>query len=139
MPGDMETVIGAKLITVYPENAALGVQSHQGFLALFEPDSGAPVAVIHAGEVTANRTAAASAAATQALARPDAQRLAIIGTGEQALAHAEALAKARPFTELRLWGRSADKARSLAARLQAQRGLSVAAFADVEEALRRPL
>ncbi len=135
MPGAMEAVIGAKLITVYPENPAQGVQTHQGFLALFEPDSGAPIAVIHAGEITAIRTAAASAAATQALARPDARRLAIIGTGDQAVAHAEALAKAHPFTEIRVWGRSVDKTRTLAARLEAQLELSVLASEDVEEAV----
>ncbi len=132
MPGAMDDVFGAKLISVYPHNAAKGVQSHQGFLTLFEPDSGAPVAVIHAGEVTAIRTACASAAATQTLARPGAGRLAILGAGEQALAHAEAISRARPLTQVRLWARSEAKARTLAAQLV---GLPVQVFATVQEAV----
>jgi ornithine cyclodeaminase/alanine dehydrogenase-like protein (mu-crystallin family) len=136
MPGAMQDVIGAKLITVFPQNAAKGVQSHQGLLTLFDPETGAPVAVIHAGEVTAIRTAAASAAATLALARPDARRLAILGTGEQAHAHALAIAAARPLDDIRIWGRDLGKAEALATRLRAELNLPVTASADVEAAVK---
>jgi ornithine cyclodeaminase/alanine dehydrogenase-like protein (mu-crystallin family) len=136
MPGATADVVGAKLITVFPGNAAKGVQSHQGLLTLFDPRSGAPVAVIHAGEVTAIRTAAATAAATQVLARPDARRLAILGAGEQAHAHALAIAQARPLDDIRLWGRALDKAQALAQSLQAELGLPVTACATVAEAVR---
>lgn len=135
MPGAMQETVGAKLITVFPGNAAKGVQSHQGLLALFDPQTGAPVAVIHAGEVTAIRTAAATAAATEVLARPDARRLAILGTGEQAHTHAHAIAQARPLDEIRLWGRTRAKAEALAERLAAELDLSVAAFDTVEQAV----
>ena len=56
---------GAKILSVFPENFAKGVQSHQGVVLLFDPDSGAPVCILHAGEITAIRTAAASAVATR--------------------------------------------------------------------------
>ena len=135
MPGATADVVGAKLITVFPGNAARGVQSHQGLLTLFAPRSGAPVAVIHAGEVTAIRTAAATAAATEVLARPDARRLAILGAGEQAHAHALAIAQARPLDEIRLWGRSLDKAQALALSLRAELGLTVTACATVPQAV----
>lgn len=81
MPGAMgaRATFGAKLISVFPENFALGIQSHQGLVILFDPETGAPVCVVHAGELTAIRTAAASAVATDALARKDARRLAILG------------------------------------------------------------
>ena len=74
MPGAMgpRAPFGAKLISVFPENFALGIQSHQGLVILFDPENGAPVCVVHAGEITAIRTAAASAVATDALG---AQRL----------------------------------------------------------------
>src|SRR3954470_13922723 len=74
MPGAMgeRATFGAKLISVFPENFSKGIQSHQGVVILFDAESGAPVCVAHAGEVTAIRTAAASAVATDALARPDA-------------------------------------------------------------------
>jgi ornithine cyclodeaminase/alanine dehydrogenase-like protein (mu-crystallin family) len=133
MPGAMEDVVGAKLITVFPRNAARGVQSHQGLLALFDPETGAPVAVIHAGEVTAIRTAAASAAATEALARADAHRLAILGTGEQAHTHGLAVAKIRMLSEIRVWGRDFIKAEAFAARLSLALNLPVVAFASVQD------
>src|SRR5438270_8826368 len=92
MPGAMDRTFGAKLISVFPAGAgAGGAPSHQGFVALFDPETGAPAAILDASEITGIRTAAASAAATEALARPDARRLAIIGTGEQALRHSEAI------------------------------------------------
>ena len=79
MPGAMgaHAPFGAKLISVFHENFARGIQSHQGLVILFDPETGAPVCAVHAGEITAIRTAAASAVATDALARKDARRLAI--------------------------------------------------------------
>ena len=107
-------VFGAKLISVFPDNFAKGRQSHQGVVVLFDGESGEAVCVVHAGEVTAIRTAAASAVATDALARPDATRLAILGYGEQAATHARAIAKVRPLSSIAVWGRSPDRAAAFA-------------------------
>jgi ornithine cyclodeaminase/alanine dehydrogenase-like protein (mu-crystallin family) len=125
MPGALgaEAPFGAKLISVYPQNFASGGQSHQGLVVLFEPASGAPVCVVHAGEVTAIRTAAASAVATAALARADAQRLAILGYGEQAATHARALRLVRPIAAVTVWGRSPLRAREFCERMQAELGI----------------
>src|SRR5690242_14701774 len=68
-------VFGAKLISVFPENFAKGVQAHLGVVVLFDGETAAPGCIAHAGEITAIRTAAASAVATDALARKDAKRL----------------------------------------------------------------
>lgn len=137
MPGALAVngVFGAKLVSVFPENHAAGLQSHQGAVVLFDPDSGVLSALVHAGEVTGIRTAAASAAATQALARPDASRLAVLGTGEQAAAHVRALHAARPLTQVRMWGRSLDRAALLAAELAHETGLKVLPAATVAEAV----
>jgi ornithine cyclodeaminase/alanine dehydrogenase-like protein (mu-crystallin family) len=137
MPGAMggHAPFGAKLISVFPENFARGIQSHQGLVILFEPETGAAVCVVHAGEITAIRTAAASAVATEALARPDARRLAILGYGEQATTHARAISKVRDLKSISIWGRSPERARALAERLQAELGLPVAAAETVEEAV----
>ena len=117
MPGAIDDVgFGAKLVSVFPGRD----RSHQGAILLFDPVSGAPVAVVDAGEVTAIRTACASAAATDALARPDARRLAILGTGEQAWQHALAIGHVRVLDRIILWGRSPAKAHALAARLAAR-------------------
>src|SRR5580698_10648088 len=106
MPGAMGTraTFGAKLISVFPENFARGMQSHQGLVILFESETGAPVCVVHAGEITAIRTAAASAVATDVLARANASRLAILGYGEQAATHARALLKVRNIDAVKVWG-----------------------------------
>ena len=137
MPGAMSErgVFGAKLISVFPDNFARGVQSHQGLVILFDPDSGAPVCVVHAGEVTAIRTAAASAVATDALARPEASRLAILGYGEQAATHARALTWVRRLEAITVWGRSPERAAAFAARMAAELGLPVSAAPDVETAV----
>ena len=121
MPGAMldDGTFGAKLVSVYPDNFARGWRSHQGVIALFDPDSGAPAGIVEAGEVTAIRTAAASAAATDALARPDASRLAILGYGEQAARHIEALRCVRPIDAITVWGRDPAKAEAFAGRFGA--------------------
>jgi len=137
MPGAMGegAVFGAKLISVFPENFAKGRQSHQGVVVLFDGASGEVACVAHAGEITAIRTAAASAVATDALARPDATRLAILGYGEQATTHARAVARVRPLASITVWGRSAERAGAFAARVGAELGLPARAAATAEAAV----
>ena len=132
MPGALGTnaPFGAKLISVFQDNFARGIQSHQGLVLLFDPESGAPVCVLHAGEITAIRTAAASAVATDALARKDACRLALLGYGEQAETHARAIGKVRNLESIVVWGRSADRARAFADRMNTDR---------IKEELRAPV
>ena len=137
MPGAMGThaAFGAKLISVFPQNFALGIQSHQGLVILFDPETGAPVCVVHAGELTAIRTAAASAVATDALARPDACRLTILGYGEQAATHARALSKVRDLEYITIWGRSQERAQSFAQRTQVELAVPVGSAETVEDAV----
>jgi ornithine cyclodeaminase/alanine dehydrogenase-like protein (mu-crystallin family) len=137
MPGAMGAYapFGAKVISVFHQNFARGIQSHQGLVLLFDPETGAPVCVVHAGEVTAIRTAAASAVATDALARQDASRLAILGYGEQAATHARAIGKVRRLDSISIWGRSPERARAFAERMQAELAVPVAAVGAVEEAV----
>jgi ornithine cyclodeaminase len=137
MPGALDDgPVGAKLISVLPGNFALGRPSHQGVIVLFDPADGRPVCTLDATEVTAIRTAAASAAATDALARDDARRLAILGYGEQAWRHACALAHVRPITEIRVWGRSAERRAAFAARVEAELAIPCRPAAGVAEAVR---
>lgn len=105
---------GAKLVAVFPENAALGVPTHQALIVLFDTACGLPLAVMDGRYITEIRTAATSALATKALAREDARILAILGTGVQGRAHVEALAEVMDIAELRVWGRTAAKAAELA-------------------------
>ncbi len=137
MPGAMgaHVVFGAKLISVFHENFARGVPSHQGLIVLFDPESGAPVCVVDAGEVTAIRTAAASAVATDVLARKDASRLALLGYGEQAGTHARALSKVRNLESIVVWGRSIQRAQAFADRTAAELAVPVAAVESVKQAV----
>lgn len=125
---------GAKLVSVFPENHHLGMPSHQGAAILFDPATGAPVCIAEASEVTRIRTAAASAVATDALARPGPGSLAILGYGDQAHAHAHALGH-RDTTDIRIWGRDMAKASRLAARLRRELGVPTRAEATVADAV----
>ncbi len=137
MPGALgaNKPFGAKLISIFPENAAQGRQSHQGLIVLFEPDTGTPVCIVHAGEVTAIRTAAASAVATDALALSDAKHLAILGTGEQAATHARAIAKVRALKSITVWGRSSERAHAFAEKMRAELSLPITAVATAQQAI----
>jgi ornithine cyclodeaminase len=137
MPGALgaHASFGAKLISVFQGNAAQGRQSHQGLVVLFNPQNGTPVCIVHAGEITAIRTAAASAVATAALARPDAHCLTLIGCGEQAATHLRAIAKVRSLEAVVVWGRSPERARAFAERSQTQLSIPISVAASVKEAV----
>ncbi len=120
MPVADSTMLGTKLVTVYPGNAALGRPTHQAIIQLFDAETGTPLAVLDGRLITEMRTAAVSALATQLLAAPNARTLAILGSGVQARAHAAALRTVRAFDRIRVWSRNADNARRLAAEIGAE-------------------
>jgi alanine dehydrogenase len=93
--------LGAKLVTFYPGNR--GIPTHHALILLFRPETGEPLAAMDGRLITEMRTAAVSAVATQLLARPDAETLAILGSGVQAGSHIEALRLVRSFTDIRIW------------------------------------
>lgn len=119
MPGYVSNPewLGIKVVAVFAPDAAGLLGSHQGMVLLFDATNGRPVAVIDAGEVTAIRTAAATAVATDVLAPVSAVSLGVLGTGEQAGRHVEALTQIRPFKSVLIWGRDGTHARTLAAEL----------------------
>jgi len=108
-------IIGVKLITIFHANNP----SHQGVIILFDGATGAPLMLFDAEEITAIRTAAASAVATNHLATKEASTLAILGTGEQAARHIESIPLVRPITHINLWGRNKHKAEQLAEKANA--------------------
>ena len=126
-------VLAAKLVTVFPQNTDR--PTHQALIAVFDPATGAPVAVMDGEVITSARTAACSALSIRLLARADAHVLAVLGTGVQARAHALAATAVHPFDEVRIAGRNPAKVEALAADLSAH-GLCVRAAASWPEALR---
>src|SRR5947209_3382466 len=95
--------LGCKLVTLFPGNRDR--PTHQAMIALFEPGTGTPVALMDGTYITAMRTAAAAALATRLLSRPDARVLAILGTGVQSRSAQEMFPRAREFAEVRIAGR----------------------------------
>jgi ornithine cyclodeaminase len=95
--------LGCKLVTLFPGNRDR--PTHQAVVALFEPGTGTPVALMDGTYITAMRTAAAAALATRLLSRPDAFVLAILGTGVQSRSAQEMFPRAREFAEVRVAGR----------------------------------
>lgn len=128
----------SKLVSVFPGNAGGPVPVRQGLVTVFDPDTGAPAALMDAAWLTAARTGACSALSARLLARADASVLAVLGTGPQARAHALAAVRVRPFRELRIAGRDPSKAAALAeeiAKYPATAGVSVRAVGSYQEAL----
>ena len=115
MPGYADGILETKLVSVFAGNHELGLPSHQAMIALFDHETGKPLALMDGTEITAVRTGAASAVATRALARADARVLAVLGAGVQARSHVDAVTRVRELEEVRVASRDADHAAALAA------------------------
>jgi alanine dehydrogenase len=137
MPGYVPSreALVSKLVTLYPRNAGTDIPTHQATIAMFDPRTGSPTALLDGTEITTVRTGAASALSVRLLAREDAAVLAIIGTGVQARSHARAVVRVRPISEIRIAGRDPRKAGALARDLAQELGLPVRAARSSEEAL----
>jgi alanine dehydrogenase len=111
MPALLERgpALGVKLVTVYPGNLERGLPSHMATILLFDPDTGAPVAMMDGRYITEARTAAVSALSVRLLARRDAQTLAILGSGVQARSHLEALRTVWQFRDIRAWSPTRER------------------------------
>ncbi len=118
---------GAKVITVFPSNHARDRDSHQGAVLLFDGSDGRLRALLDASSITAIRTAAVSAVATDYLARDDAASLALLGSGVQARTHLEAHLLVRPFDRVRVWSPTAAHAEAFADWARTTHGIEVAA------------
>jgi len=130
MPGYLDGVLETKFVSVFPGNHALGLPTHQALIALFDDQTGSPLAVMDGTAITAVRTAAASAVATRTLAREDARVLTVLGAGVQGRSHLDAVGRVRDFAEIRIASRNRENAEALAAELGA------AVFDSFEEAVR---
>src|ERR1051326_3351558 len=95
MPAVGANAMGLKLVSFYPANAGTSAPTHNAMILLFQPETGEPLAVMDGRLITEMRTAAVSAAVTNRLASPDSRVLALLGSGVQARAHLEALARVR--------------------------------------------
>jgi ornithine cyclodeaminase/alanine dehydrogenase-like protein (mu-crystallin family) len=138
MPGyvaDPET-IAAKVLTFFPGNLDSPYDAHQGAVLLFDPKHGRLVGLLDASEITAIRTAAATAVATDLLARPDACDLAILGSGVQAHKHLDAMRAVRKISRVRVWSRTPEHAQRFARREAQRLMIQIKVTETAEEAVR---
>jgi len=137
MPGHAAKlgVMGIKVISVFHANKEAGFPSHQGIVMLFDAKNGQPLMLFDALEITAIRTAAASAVATKLLSRGNSSTLALIGSGEQAKRHIEAMLLVRNIQQINLWSRDENNARHLVNELSAEYNLPVHIKKNVQQAV----
>lgn len=132
VPGEFA---GVKLATVVPGNSSRNLPAVSAQYLLSDARTGQALALVDGGELTARRTAAASALAARYLARADARRLLIVGTGRLASNLAEAYMAIRPIEEIVVWGRSQEKAEAVATVLSGRLPAKVRGTSSIAEEL----
>jgi ornithine cyclodeaminase len=123
MPGRLDDLMAVKVVSIVPGNPA-------GLVVVFG-DDGSPIGIVDGPTVTAIRTGAGSGLATRLLARDSAHTLAMLGSGAMAFDQIEAVKTVREITEVLVWSRNPEHARTLAERVGGE------AVADADEAVRR--
>lgn len=120
MPGALAdpAALGAKLVTVAPGNRSRGLPAIHALVLLLDPETGAPAALLDGEWLTALRTGAASGLATDLLALPGTEVLAVVGAGAQARTQIQAVRAVRPIREVRILSRSGTSAERLAGELE---------------------
>jgi ornithine cyclodeaminase len=126
--------MGIKVISVFHANKESGLPSHQGIVILFDANNGQPLMMFDAFEVTAIRTAASSAVATKLLSRKNSQTLAIIGSGEQAERHIEAILLVRNIKQVNIWSRNQVHAKELVEKISTKYNTSFIVSRTAKEA-----
>ncbi|MGA9773498.1 MAG: ornithine cyclodeaminase family protein [Blastocatellia bacterium] len=126
---------GVKIVCIFPENPKMGLDAHQGSVMLLSGETGELLALMNASAITAIRTAAVSAVATQVLARADASQLAIIGSGVQARTHIEAMACVRQIARASVASRSFENAVRFAEEMRPRYGFPIEPVETAEQAV----
>jgi alanine dehydrogenase len=127
---------GVKMVSVFPGNAIRSLPSIYGSYLLSSGVTGELLAILDGGELTARRTASASALASRSLSRKESATLLICGTGRLSFNLIEAHRTVRPIDKVIIWGRDPAKAEQIARRA-AMLGLDASATGDLEAAVRQ--
>lgn len=138
MPGTIANpeCYGIKLVCKYVREAGSPYGTHVGMVLVFDSKKGLPLAIIEGASLTAIRTAAASALATDLMANPEVQTLTVLGCGEQARRHILAMLAIRAPKTIFVWGRNHHKAKTFADRMTQETGQAVIAIESIENAVR---
>lgn len=127
--------LGTKVVSVFASNIAVGLPTHLATIVLLDPMTGELLAIMDGRFITEARTAAVSAVATRHLARADASRLAIIGSGVQARSHLEAMAMVRPIRDVRVWSPNQDHRTAFAREMRPRVNAPIAVAASARDAV----
>jgi ornithine cyclodeaminase len=128
-------VMGIKVLSVFPENYKKGLSSHQGIFHLFDNEEGQLLLSANADEITAIRTAAVSAVATNLLAKEDSKSICFIGSGTQAFKHLEAILEVRNITNVNVWSNSKEHDLRFAKKVKEKFELIVNTCSSAKEAV----
>ncbi|MBS0341084.1 MAG: ornithine cyclodeaminase family protein [Proteobacteria bacterium] len=130
--------MGIKTVNIWPGNGARGLPGLHANYLLYDARTGVPLALMDGDEITSRRTAAAAALGASFLARGDARRLLVLGTGRVARLLPAAMRQVRPgIDEVMVWNHRPESAQRMAQTWQAEEGLNASAVADLEQAVRR--
>ena len=127
--------LGAKVVTVFPSNSAAGLPTHLATIVLLDSMTGELLAIADGRFITEARTAAVSAVSVKRLARENASRLAIIGSGVQARSHLEAIALVRHLSSVRVWSPTAAHRDSFAREMQPRIAAPISVAASAQDAV----
>ena len=136
MPARVGGDLGAKIVSVFPNNAARGLPMIHGAVIMVSAETGQPIALIDATYLTALRTGAASGAATELLARPDARTAAIFGAGAQARTQLLAVCEARRIEQAWIFDLNPDRVAAFMAEMQPHVAAALVAAPSPAEAVR---
>ena len=139
LPSWNEKTIAVKAFTYFPDNPAKGkeLESLYSKIMIFDRKTGVPQALVDGTSVTYWRTAAISALGADFLARKDASKLLVFGTGRLASFMALAHASIRPISEISIWGRDPNKAQSIVEVISLARpDIKVTVSDDVEKSVK---
>jgi len=127
--------LGTKVVTVFPSNTAAGLPTHLATIVLLDPMTGELLAVVDGRFITEARTAAASAVSVKLLAREDASRLAILGSGVQARSHLEAIGLVRDLSAVRVWSPTAANRAAFAREMQPRCSAPITVATSAQDAV----
>jgi alanine dehydrogenase len=127
--------LGTKVVTVFSSNTAVGLPTHLATIVLLDSMTGELLSVVDGRFITEARTAAVSALSVRLLARSDASRLAIIGSGVQARSHLEAIGLVRDLAEVRVWSPTADNRAAFAREMQPRTSASIMTTNSAHDAI----
>jgi len=127
MPARVGSELGAKIVSVFPNNVANGLPMIHGVVVMVDTMTGQPTALMDATYLTALRTAAGAGAATELLARPDSRAAAILGSGTLARTHLLAMCEARPIERVHIYSRNSQNVTKLIDEMKSQVGATLVA------------